>query len=367
MMGNIMSKPVSKLIDLEIDEVSVVDRGANQHSLIAFSKSLAEADVQEDAMSDVALFNEAGEQIDLDTLEHGQQVFSADGEEFVFIEDGREDEILAADPDDSDDDEDDEVDPAAESDDDFGKAFAVGAGGAAEKVGSSLATLAGPAKRYGAKEQFKWGYKTKFKGDPSKNSLAYNAGSHLGRNKKKYAIGATVAGGAAAAGGAYSMSKSLSEEILAEFSKAVTDRDREQVVAKMASQVEEAQEIAKSALEWAEAEHDARMTEAFISKAAEYNLPVSPEVFGPILKSIAEALDEEQLEVLDEIFNAVGDALYDEIGYVGESSNSSVIDQVDALANEYIGKSDASHAQVITAMFEANPAAYDAYISEMGR
>ena len=71
--------------------------------------------------------------------------------------------------------------------------------------------------------------------------------------------------------------------------------------------------------------------------------------------------------MLDGIFNAVGDALYNEIGYVGESSNSSVLDQVNAMAAEFVGKADTTHAQALTAMFEQNPAAYDAYISETGR
>lgn len=261
MMGFIMKKPISALFDLEIDEVSVVDRGANQHSLIAFSKSLTnEADTPEESMSEtIAVFSETGDPVDVDSLKDGDVVFDAEGNAYEY-----------------------EVEAEVEVD--------------AETVG-----------------------------------------------------------------------KSLSDSILEEFSKAVTDRDREQVIAKAMKQVELAQEEARVAKEWAEKEHDARVTEAFISKAAEYNLPVAPEVFGPILKALAETLDAEQLDVLDNIFNSVGDALYNEVGYVGGGSNSSVLDQVDALAAEYVGKSGSSREQALTAMFEANPSAYDAYISEMGR
>jgi hypothetical protein len=262
-----MKKSVSKLMDLDIDEVSLVDRGANQHSLVAFSKSLTEADSSEESMSDtIAVFSETGDPVDLDSLYDGAVVYDAEGNELVYVLDPEEE------------------DEAVEAE----------------------AALAG-------------------------------------------------------------VGKSLSASILEDFSKAVTEKDREAVIAKAMDEVSKAQEVAAQAIAYAEAERDARLTDAFISKAAEYNLPVSPEVFGPILKSIAETLDEEQLEVLDSIFNAVGDALFNEIGYVGESSNSSVLDQVNAMADEFVGKADTTHAQALTALFEQNPAAYDAYISETGR
>lgn len=254
-------------MDLDIDEISLVDRGANQHSLVSFSKSLTEAESPEENMSDtVAGFSETGEPVDEYSLEHGDPVYDEDGDLIG---------IWSMDPDD-----DDELEDAV--------AFA-------------------------------------------------------------------------------GVGKSLSDSILEDFSKAVTEKDREYVIAKAMDEVSKAQEIAYTAVAYAEAERDARMTDAFISKAAEYNLPVSAEILGPILKDLAETLDDYQLEILDNIFNSVGDALYNEIGYVGESSNSSVLDQVNALATEYVGKADMSHAAAVTAMFTDNPGAYDAYISETGR
>lgn len=315
MIGD-MGRTVSKLIDLDIDEVSLVDRGANQHSLVAFSKSLQEGaddNLEESMSADVAVFSEAGEEVDVEALEHGDTVFDADGNEYVFVAD-------------------DEDDNEGDDEDEVGKA-------------NVLRTAQVMGKRRGRQGLAAWNK------IPTSAKIAGAAGA---------GAGAGLAAGAA-------VNKSLSEEILEEFSKAVTDKDREQVIAKAMEQVEAAQEEARVAKEWAEAEHDARMTEAFISKAAEYNLPVAADVLGPILKSLAEVLSDEQLDVLDEVFNAVGDTLYNEIGYVGGGSNSSVFDQVDALAGEYVGKSDYSKEQAITAMFEANPSAYDAYISEMGR
>lgn len=330
-----MSRPVSKLIDLDIDEVSVVDRGANQHSLIAFSKSEAS---EESMAEDVLVFDEAGQEVDVDTLEHGATVFDAEGHEYVFVEDDEEsdDDLAVEEIDDEDEDEESEVleeEMAKSAFTNFTRGLKAGVGGWKEPGASKAAQFAG-------------------------------------RNRKKIAAGAGV-GAAALTGGAlmsHETSKSLGDSVIEQLSKAVTDAERDEIVAKALNEVEILKAEAAEARAWAEAEHDARVTEAFISKAEEYNLPVAPAVLGPILKAVAEVLSEEELDILDEIFTAVGDALYEELGYVGESSNSSVLDQVNAMASEQFGKSaDFSSEQMTTAMFEANPAAYDAYLAEIGR
>lgn len=273
-MASDMSRPVKKLFDLEIDEVSVVDRAANQHSLIAFAKSANAGEVTtpvEESMPE-EIFDQAGNSVDVETLEHGDVVFDADGAEYVWIEN---------------------EDSPAELEEDH-------------------QVLAGVGK-------------------------------------------------------ADTPVKSLGDTVLEELSKAVTEADRQKAIAKAMDEVSKAQEEARQAREWAQAEREARLTTEYIGKAAEYNLPVAPEVLGPILKSIDEKLDADESEVLKELLASVGDSLFNEIGYVGESSNSSVLDTVNAYAAEMIGKSDITREQALTAMFEANPEAYDAYLSEMGR
>lgn len=287
------------MIDLDIDEVSVVDRGANQHSLIAFSKSLlteGTETLEESMPEDILVFNEAGQEVEVEALEHGETVFDQEGNEYVFVEDGAE--------------------GFEDSDDDFD-----------EEVGKAYYTNMHDV-----------------------NGAAYD---------DFLTEGASVAN--------EPIYKSLGDSVIEELSKAVSDSERDQIVAKALNEVEIFKAEAEEARAWAQSEHDARVTEAFISKAEEYNLPVAPAVFGPILKAVAEVLDEEQLDILDEILCAVGDALYEEIGYIGESSNSSVLDQVNAMVNESVGKSDFSSEQMTTAMFVANPAAYDAYLAEIGR
>lgn len=370
-----MGKSVNRLVDLEIDEVSVVDRAANQHSLIAFSKSLAlGGETPEDHMP-ATFYLEDGTEISEEDLQPGDLVVDEDGNETLLLPEDFSPEDFDGDF----------------YDDEVGKADWGSPARAARAASRGLRGAPGPMG--GPNQQRAYDAGRKVRNVPASarrrarqmdamargayananyatNSGIARAGSAMASRPFMTAGLAGAGGTAAGAAGMYGydrMKKSLGSEILEEFSKAVTDRDREQVIAKMANEVDRANMIAEEAMGWAESEHEARMDEVFVSKAAEYNLPVDPYVLGPILKSMAATLDEDQLEVVDALFNAVGDALYEEVGYVGESSNSSVLDQVSAFADEFVSKSDATRAQAMTAMFEANPMAYDAYLSEIGR
>ena len=74
-----------QLSDLEIDEVSTVDRPANQHGLITFSKStgMGEGYTEEVTMpgeNEIEVFDADGQPID--ELAHGDVVYDQDGNEF---------------------------------------------------------------------------------------------------------------------------------------------------------------------------------------------------------------------------------------------------------------------------------------------
>jgi len=157
---------------------------------------------------------------------------------------------------------------------------------------------------------------------------------------------------------------SLGDVLLEELSKADGESERQAIIADAMDEVEVAKAAAAEAWETVEAEREARYDEAFFSKAAEYNVPVAPEVLGPILKSMATVLDEDQLDTLDQLFTAIGEVLYDEVGYEGDSDNDYVLDEVNHHAAELVGKADVSGAEAISAVFEANPEAYEAYLSE---
>ena len=248
---------VKRLFDMEIDEVSTVDRPANQLSAVAFAK--ADTDVDDD----VAIFDSQGNAVDYDQLLTGDVVYSADGEELVFI----------------DDDE---------------------------------SALVGKA----ASEPLDDGF-------------------------------------------------SLGDLLLEELSKASSDAERQQVMAKALSEVEIFKAQAEQAWEIAEHERDLRLTDEFIAKADEYNLPVAPQILGPILKAMAQTLSDEQLDVIDKLFTSVGDMLFSEVGYAGENANDSVLDAVNARAAELVGKAaDVSGAQAMVDVLSANPDAYDAYLAE---
>lgn len=331
-----MTPPVKKLFDLEIDEVSVVDRPANQHGLITFAKSagLLEAVNQEDTMPDDEIFDAEGAAVDPEVLEHGDVVYDAEGTEYVFVEEGQEA-------------------PEVEKALNFGalnaKAKTFGAQAKQFAQGASAGVKKGPATVGGA------------------GGAGYKAGSTAWGNRTGFQrgliAGAPVAAGTGAVGYA-TAKKSLGDEILEELSKAVNDTDRDEIIAKALNEVEVYKAQADAMAEQLAEIEEARIEDAFISKAAEYNLPVAPEVLGPILKAAATVLTEEQLDVLDSLFESVGDTLYQEVGYVGDTSNSSVMDQVNAYAGELVGKADVSEAEAIVKAFENNPAAYEAYLAE---
>ena len=231
----------------------------------------------------MAVFDENGREVDLESLEHGDVVFSEDGEALVWQEEGREIDwdALGIEP------EDDE------------------------------AELAGVGKSFGS-------------------------------------------------------------DVLEAISKAVDDDAQKAAIRKafevQQEQIEVYKRQAEEAQAWAEREHDTRVTEAFIAKAAEFNLPVAPEVLGPILKKMATVLDESELDIVEKVFTDVGDTLYDEVGYVGTGTNGpDVFNEVEELAKAAVSKAAANGQQIseddaLVAAFEMNPQAYAAYNSEyMGR
>lgn len=350
-----MTRPVrNKLFDLEIDEVSVVDRPANQHGLIAFAKSAGLGEVpnpQEDSMPEIEVYDSDGLEVDQEQLEHGDVVYAEDGTPYVFIDEGE-----GAEGDESYDEEDaDQYDMVGKTAGTLLGRWAPAAGLGAQRVGQ-------------AGRAFGQNAKTAATGPRARKVGGAVWGNRSNLQRAGIVAAPTVA--TAGAAGAYGYSrtrKSLGDEVLEGLSKAVNDEERNEYIAKALNEVE----IYKAANEQMRSElddmHEQQIESVFISKAAEYNLPVSPEVLGPILKSMAEVLSDEQLDVVDNLFSAVGDALYDEIGYVGDTDNVSVLDQVDAYASELVGKSDLTAAQAQVAAFEANPAAYEAYLHEIGR
>jgi hypothetical protein len=325
----------NRLFDLDVDEVSSVDRPANQLGLIAIAKALHP---QEDGMS---------EQTDTlfeipEGVEHGDTVTTPDGQEFVYLE------------------VDDAGDPLPLEGLDVGELISN-----AETVYDVGADVDEPEPAEAPVGKADLGLLRS--ASAAGRRLPGQVKEFVQKNPKKAAaIGGAAAGAGVAGGGAYMVAqKSLGTQVLEELSKAVTSEERDKIVAKMADEVEltkaENDELRKAF----EEERDIRITEAFVAKAAEYELPVPAETFGPILKAIAEVLDDSQLEVLDTVLSSRGVPM-DELGYAGGASNSGVLDEVSGLAAELVGKAagSVSTEQAMTALFEHNPGAYEQYLAE---
>lgn len=81
-----MAKKLSMLIDVEADEVSVVDKGAAQHSRIVLAKRAPE----EGTVSD--FFDEDGDVLDVDDLNPGDLAYDSEGNQYVYVVDEEADD-----------------------------------------------------------------------------------------------------------------------------------------------------------------------------------------------------------------------------------------------------------------------------------
>ena len=375
-----MSVRRNRLHDMTIDEVSLVDRAANQLANIAFSKA---ANQEDDMPEQLELFDEDGFPVDTDSLDINDVVYDMDGNPGVIV------------PDDEFEDEyDEDLEPV-------GKAgFASGLMGMADNTsrGARGYRAGAAARRRGLSAKRK---ATGSRGravnnlnqlensgrrvvpagmnvdNPSFNSRLTRAGMQYRAAPTTGALAVGGGLGAGGVGGAWAVNehkrnnvgKSLGDAVLEELSKAASEDERSEIIAAAMQEVEIAKAQAEQAMAYAEQAQDEQLEIAFISKAAEYNLPVSPEVLGPILKSASAVLSDEQLDVLDQLFSGIGEYLYEELGVVGDTDNDDVYSQVDLAARELVGKADGSISteQATTMMFETNPAAYEQYLAENGR
>lgn len=313
-MGPTMNgRNAKRLYDLDIDEVSLVDRSANQHATVAIAKKDGD---------DMTVMDERGVEVNIDDLQPGDVVFDTEtGEPLVACEEGAE-------PEDYYDFDDTEADELAE----VGKALV-----------SKAVTGTGSLNREAAR------------------AVKRNVTGFARRNKTALKVGA----GAGAAGfGAGAMSKSLGEEVYETLSKALNDDARNETISKAlqdaAEAVRSANERADEAVNIAKALRDELENERFNAIAEGYGVPGDPGELATILKS----LDPRQAAYLDRVMSSVGEQLYDVYGADLGDGQVEVMGQVEAMAQQAVGKSDVSTEAAIAAIFAANPDAYDEYLAE---
>lgn len=375
-----MGRTVKKLSGLEIDEVSLVDRPANQHGLVAIAKR------QEDGMT---IFDGQGNEVDEAELQHGDVVYDEGGNELVFVEQDAE-------GDDAYGDEEDGVEkglrdqlarravrattvarePQTASSrwtpgGGMGRARAAALRGAMQARGT-----AGHLREEGAEYARQGRDRANRAGRRARNTataagMQYRAIPEGGRKGIRYG-GAAAAG---AGGGAYTdhrFGKSFGDEVLEELSKALTDDARDEVIAKALGGFEE---IAKRNEALEELVYDIledREVQGYTELAKGYELPADPEDLGGLMYRASQFLPQEDVETLDRLFSASGEMFakgyMEELGYNG-AAESDVLSQVYAVAGNAVGKSAGSitQEQAVTALFEANPAAYDEYEAEQRR
>lgn len=368
-----MGRMVKRLSNLEIDEVSLVDTPANQHGLVAIAKSNQEAVM--------AVFDANGDEVFEEELRDGDLVYNETGEEFVFTE---------GDPDDEGDAQDyDAEDYAGELVDKAGGALVArarsGAAAARGAVGNARNRSVAGARRARdtaeghARNAYAGGRDAVGRAHAGARRAAGESGSAVQAQWRSIPSGARAGiryggaalGGVGAAEGVehFRGGKSLSDEVLTSLSKALTDDDRDQVIAKAMGYVED---IADQNARLQDAVQDLleqRELESYGAVAKNYGpLGVDDEDLAGVLMRASEYLPDRDLAVLDRVLSGAGEvtkAYFDEVGVSGYGE-SGVMEQVYAVANGAVAKGAdiTSQEQAVTAIFDTNPAAYDEYEAE---
>lgn len=305
-------------------------------------------------MAGTGLYDEQGNEFDDSELESGMTAYNDAGELQVLIDDETR-EQLEAEGHDLDDLVLEVPDDASELDDDL-----VGVGKAAPAWITGGASSASSA---GRKMKAKLlGYGEKVATPEGRRAVL----QHVDRNRGTYGLAGGYASGRY--DGRKGASKSMGAQLLTELSKAYTDGDRDKVIsssfAKAVQAVEAADARADQAYEIAKALEERQEIGEYVELAKSYELPVNPDDLGPILYVIAKSgLSADQLDLVDRVFSAAGEAIYAETGFAGRGE-SPTMETIGSYAAELVGKADVSPEQATVAVLNANPAAYEDYLTE---
>lgn len=255
-----------RLSELSVDEISLVDKGANQHAVVTIAKSVGGERNQE-----MDIFDEQGNQLDVANLDEGDTVYDADGTEYV-LEYEDDDEPYA--------DLEQEHDPVP--------------------VGKSY---------------------------------------------------------------------SLYEDVQKSLAAAKSDSERDEIVAKALSSVDQLSKEVEIAKRAAADERELRLEREYTEIAKSYNLPIEDEVLGGVLKRCAENLSPEDCEVISKAMTVAGNALFEEYGFIGGGDNVDVMSQLEAEVDGIVSKaqSDISREEMVMKAFDENPDLYDQYLEDKKR
>jgi hypothetical protein len=159
-----------------------------------------------------------------------------------------------------------------------------------------------------------------------------------------------------------SVGKSFADEVRSDLSKAFSQIERDEVVAKALGQVDVLSKRLEQAELIAKSERDLRLLGEYVEVAKGYNIPTEPAVLGPVLQRMAETMSYDDCAVIHKALSSAGTALFDEVGFIGGADNNDVMSQVDAFLEESVSKSESiSKADKVSEFFSTNPEAYDQY------
>lgn len=360
-----MSRMVKKLSKLDIDEVSLVDKPANQHGLVAIAKR-----DEENTMSAQPLFDTEGYQVDPSELEPNEYVYDEAGNEYINVVDEYDDQPGY-------DDEEDEVGKAV-----YGPLKRTDVVGrtsrAASEMSSDLRSNARSGLAAGRTRAGNAGRRAKRRATNSLTAagMQYRALPANARTGIQY--GGTLAAGGGAGYGAGrgrrddKVGKSYGQSVLEELSKSYGDDDRDMIVSKAIDELAAENAILVSKAEQVEQAMLAMQAEqeynefVEVAKGYGYAGEEADEVAGLLYDTAANNPD--QLGMLDRVLSsqsAIAKSLLSEQGFAG-TYESDALAQVYALADEAVSKTDGqvSTEQAVTELFAANPGLYDEYESD---
>lgn len=325
-------RTVRKLSDLQIDEISLVDRPANQHGVVAIAK-------RADEENSMGIYDADGDEVDEQDLEHGDVVYNDDGDEFVFVED------------------------AAEADD--REPELVGKAGGLNNFKAGLGAFTDGGGQSGTKA-YQGGQKARQMMDGGTKRAKRKSKEYMGAPMNMPTRGRALAYGGGAAATGYAVGKSLGESVLDDLSSALGQDDRDQVIAKAMDEVEFYKSHTEQLTDQVAALTEANEMAYFTEVAKSYGLPGDPNRLATVLKNAVDTMPQEDLDELDRLLTSQG-SLYEELGAAGSGQETMVMGQVEQMAHNAVGKSDVTMEQATVALFDANPNAYEDYLAETGR
>ena len=159
---------------------------------------------------------------------------------------------------------------------------------------------------------------------------------------------------------------------LSELSKNLEDEETREAISKAQDLVTKANSRAEEAEQIAKAERDIRLHREYVEKARSFhNLPVNPDEFGPVLKALEETLTAEQVEMVTKALKTANDTVAN-AGFFGEVGKRGIdgyesISKAEGLAVEKAKDEGITKEEALSKIYDENPDLYDEYVSEHGR